>query len=151
MNNIFDKLYNKLITEATLYQEPRTNNVSDHEAEKSKSNINEPINKIQTIETDQNLNNSSEEKPEFTQESDEENNEPESNKIKALNIDDSKDKEIVMNFSVDLIAEFTRTVNEFTSVCSKMVKMKNIDKDTASEFSSSYDKIKNLIDAAKKS
>lgn len=56
-----------------------------------------------------------------------------------------------LTFSSNLAAEFTRTVNEFTSVCAKMVQKKNIDKDLADKFDDLYSKIKNLVDAAKNS
>ena len=54
-------------------------------------------------------------------------------------------------FSSNLAAEFTRTVNEFTSICAKMVQQKNINKDLADKFDDLYSKIKNLVDAAKNS
>jgi len=54
-------------------------------------------------------------------------------------------------FSSNLAAEFTRTVNEFTSICAKMVQEKNINKDLADKFDETYSKIKNLVDAAKNS
>ena len=54
-------------------------------------------------------------------------------------------------FSSNLASEFTRTVNEFTSICAKMVQEKNINKELAEKFDESYSKIKNLVDAAKNS
>ena len=54
-------------------------------------------------------------------------------------------------FSSNLASEFTRTVNEFTSICAKMVQEKNINKDLAEKFDETYSKIKNLVDAAKNS
>ena len=54
-------------------------------------------------------------------------------------------------FSSNLASEFTRTVNEFTSICAKMVQAKNVNKELADKFNDSYAKIKNLVDAAKNS
>lgn len=54
-------------------------------------------------------------------------------------------------FSSNLAAEFTRTVNEFTSICAKMVQNKNVKKELADKFDDLYSKIKNLVDAAKNS
>lgn len=54
-------------------------------------------------------------------------------------------------FSSNLAAEFTRTVNEFTSICAKMVQNKNVNKELADKFDDLYSKIKNLVDAAKNS
>ena len=54
-------------------------------------------------------------------------------------------------FSSNLASEFTRTVNEFTNVCAKMVQNKNVNKELADKFSDLYSKIKNLTDAAKNS
>lgn len=54
-------------------------------------------------------------------------------------------------FSSNLASEFTRTVNEFTSICAKMVQEKNINKELADKFDETYSKIKNLVDAAKNS
>lgn len=54
-------------------------------------------------------------------------------------------------FSSNLASEFTRTVNEFTSICAKMVQQKNINKELADKFDDLYSKIKNLVDAAKNS
>lgn len=59
-------------------------------------------------------------------------------------------KEIDMIFSAELATEFSKTINEFTTVCAKMVKIRQIDKDTADKFSGLYSKIKSLADAAKK-
>lgn len=80
-------------------------------------------------------------------------NRNESSSIKALSEIDNKnpEDEIKMKFSLDLISEFTRTVNEFTSICSKMVKAKEADKQTSDTFWDCYRKIKSLIEAAEKS
>lgn len=58
--------------------------------------------------------------------------------------------EVEMKFSVDLATEFSNTINEFTSVCSKIVEKRNIDKETSDKFYDLYSKIKNLADAASK-
>ena len=55
-----------------------------------------------------------------------------------------------MKFSVDLATEFSNTVNEFTTVCAKMVEKRIIDKTTSDKFYDLYSKIKNLADAASK-
>lgn len=65
------------------------------------------------------------------------------------NKSDNESYELI--FSSNLAAEFTRTVNEFTSICAKMVQNKNIDKELADKFDDLYSKIKNLVDAAKNS
>jgi len=71
-----------------------------------------------------------------------EDNEEEKNEISG---------DIELKFSPNLASEFTRTVNEFTAVCAKMVKEKNINKDLADKFNDLYSKIKNLVEAAKNS
>ena len=74
---------------------------------------------------------------------------------KIISEDDSKNSsdnssyELV--FSSNLASEFTRTINEFTNICAKMVQEKNINKDLADKFDEIYSKIKNLFDAAKNS
>lgn len=64
------------------------------------------------------------------------------------NIDSS---EIELKFSNNLASEFIRTVNEFTSVCAKMVKDRSVSKDLYKKFDDLNSKIKNLTDAAKNS
>jgi len=65
------------------------------------------------------------------------------------NSSDNSSYELV--FSSNLASEFTRTINEFTNICAKMVQEKNINKDLADKFDEIYSKIKNLVDAAKNS
>ena len=62
---------------------------------------------------------------------------------------DSSD--IEFKFSNNLASEFIRTVNEFTSVCAKMVKNRSVSKDLYKKFDDLNSKIKNLTDAAKNS
>lgn len=62
---------------------------------------------------------------------------------------DSSD--IELKFSNNLASEFIRTVNEFTSVCAKMVKNRSVSKDLYKKFDDLNSKIKNLTDAAKNS
>jgi predicted phage-related endonuclease len=62
---------------------------------------------------------------------------------------DSSD--IELKFSNNLASEFIRTVNEFTSVCAKMVKNRSVSKDLYKKFDDLSSKIKNLTDAAKNS
>ena len=64
------------------------------------------------------------------------------------NIDSS---EIELKFSNNLASEFIRTVNEFTSVCVKMVKDRSVSKDLYKKFDDLNSKIKNLTDAARNS
>lgn len=64
------------------------------------------------------------------------------------NIDSS---EIELKFSNNLASEFIRTVNEFTSVCAKMVKDRSVSKDLYKKFDDLNSKIKNLTDAARNS
>ena len=64
------------------------------------------------------------------------------------NIDSS---EIELKFSNNLASEFIRTVNEFTSVCAKMVKDRSVSKDVDKKFDDLNSKIKNLTDAARNS
>ena len=59
--------------------------------------------------------------------------------------------EIELKFSNNLASEFIRTVNEFTSVCAKMVKNRSVSKDLYKKFEDLSSKIKNLTDAAKNS
>lgn len=65
--------------------------------------------------------------------------------------DDNTSADVELKFSPNLASEFTRTVNEFTTICAKMVKQKNISKDLADKFNDLHSKIKNLVDAAKNS
>ena len=64
------------------------------------------------------------------------------------NIDSS---EIELKFSNNLASEFIRTVNEFTSVCAKIVKYISVSKDLYKKFDDLNSKIKNLTDAARNS
>ena len=59
-------------------------------------------------------------------------------------------KDTDMKFSVDLATEFSNTINEFTTVCAKIVEKRIIDKDLSDKFYDLYAKIKNLADAASK-
>ena len=56
-----------------------------------------------------------------------------------------------MKFSQDLAAEFSKTINEFTTICAKIVERKVVDKNASDRFYDLYAKIKNLADAASKS
>jgi type I site-specific restriction-modification system R (restriction) subunit len=58
--------------------------------------------------------------------------------------------EAEMKFSVDLATEFSNTVNQFTSVCAKIVETRVINKETSDKFYDLYSKIKCLADAASK-
>ena len=59
-------------------------------------------------------------------------------------------EDIDMKFSPELASEFINTINEFTTVCAKIVKVKNVDKELSDTFYDLYAKIKNLADAASK-
>lgn len=59
--------------------------------------------------------------------------------------------EIELRFSNNLASEFIRTVNEFTSICAKMVKNRTVSKDLYKKFDDLSSKIKNLTDAARNS
>lgn len=65
--------------------------------------------------------------------------------------DNINSSEIELKFSNNLASEFIRTVNEFTSVCAKMVKNRSVSKDLYKKFDDLNSKIKNLTDAAKNS
>lgn len=75
------------------------------------------------------------------------NDKKESSKINSL---EKTEKEYEMKFSVDLATEFSNTINEFTNICSKIVELRNIDKELSDKFYDLYSKIKNLADAASK-
>lgn len=75
------------------------------------------------------------------------NDKKESPKINSL---EKTEKEYEMKFSVDLATEFSNTINEFTNICSKIVELRNIDKELSDKFYDLYSKIKNLADAASK-
>ena len=97
---------------------------------------------------------------------DSENNKPSENNDTDINKDETKKNppkiekpeekkesdltDYEMKFSIDLATEFSNTINEFTSVCSKIVEKRNIDKETSDKFYDLYSKIKNLADAASK-
>lgn len=59
-------------------------------------------------------------------------------------------EDIDMKFSPELASEFINTINEFTTVCAKIVKVKNVGKELSDTFYDLYAKIKNLADAASK-
>jgi hypothetical protein len=61
------------------------------------------------------------------------------------------ESDIELKFTNNLANEFIRTVNEFTSVCAKMVKNRSVSKDLYKKFDDLNSKIKNLTDAAKNS
>ena len=58
--------------------------------------------------------------------------------------------EAEMKFSIDLATEFSNTINQFTSVCAKIVEARIVNKETADKFYDLYGKIKCLADAASK-
>jgi hypothetical protein len=55
-----------------------------------------------------------------------------------------------MKFSVDLATEFSNTINEFTTVCAKIVEARMINKELSDKFFNLHAKIKNLAEAASK-
>ena len=61
------------------------------------------------------------------------------------------ESDIELKFSNNLASEFIRTVNEFTSVCAKMVKNRSVSKDLYQKYDDLSSKIKNLVEAAKNS
>lgn len=72
-------------------------------------------------------------------------------KVNSLPVKKEETKtDVDMKFSVDLATEFSNTVNEFTSVCAKIVEGRLISKDLSDKFYDLYSKIKNLADAASK-
>lgn len=62
----------------------------------------------------------------------------------------TKTTEADMKFSVDLATEFSNTINEFTTICAKIVETRVINKELSDKFYEIYGKIKNLADAASK-
>lgn len=72
--------------------------------------------------------------------------EPPAEEVKTETISEDID----MRFSPELASEFINTINEFTTVCAKIVKVKNVDKELSDTFYDLYAKIKNLADAASK-
>ena len=70
--------------------------------------------------------------------------------INEQNEDIEMDKpEIELKFSENLADEFVTTLNKFTAICAKMVKRKAVSKEAFDKFDYLYDKIKNLVNAAK--
>jgi hypothetical protein len=61
------------------------------------------------------------------------------------------ESDIELKFTNNLANEFIRTVNEFTSVCAKMVKNRSVSKDLYQKYDDLSSKIKNLVEAAKNS
>jgi hypothetical protein len=61
------------------------------------------------------------------------------------------ESDIELKFSNNLASEFIRTVNEFTSVCAKMVKNRSVSKNLYQKYDDLSSKIKNLVEAAKNS
>jgi hypothetical protein len=59
--------------------------------------------------------------------------------------------DIELKFTNNLANEFIRTVNEFTSVCAKMVKNRSVSKNLYQKYDDLSSKIKNLVEAAKNS
>lgn len=71
-------------------------------------------------------------------------------KVKEPVKEEKPASDVDMKFSVDLATEFSNTVNQFTSICAKIVETRTIDKDTSDKFYDLYSKIKCLADAASK-
>ena len=61
------------------------------------------------------------------------------------------ESDIELKFTNNLANEFIRTVNEFTSVCAKMVKNRSVSKYLYQKYDDLSSKIKNLVEAAKNS
>jgi hypothetical protein len=61
------------------------------------------------------------------------------------------ESDIELKFTNNLANEFIRTVNEFTSVCAKMVKNRSVSKNLYQKYDDLSSKIKNLVEAAKNS
>lgn len=61
------------------------------------------------------------------------------------------ESDIELKFTNNIANEFIRTVNEFTSVCAKMVKNRSVSKKLYQKYDDLNSKIKNLVDAAKNS
>ena len=59
-------------------------------------------------------------------------------------------EDVDMKFSPELASEFINTINKFTTVCAKIVKVKTVGKELSDDFYDLYAKIKNLADAASK-
>lgn len=59
-------------------------------------------------------------------------------------------EDVDMKFSPELASEFINTINKFTTVCAKIVKVKTVGKELSDTFYDLYAKIKNLADAASK-
>lgn len=59
--------------------------------------------------------------------------------------------EIELKFSNNLASEFIKTVNEFTSVCAKMVRQRSVSKKLYQKYDDLNSKLKNLVEAAKNS
>lgn len=56
---------------------------------------------------------------------------------------------VKMEFTNNIAAEFTNTMNEFTSVCAKMVEARVVDKELYDKFDNLMSKLKNLVDSVK--
>lgn len=65
--------------------------------------------------------------------------------------DSIPESDIELKFTNNIANEFIRTVNEFTSVCAKMVKNRSVSKKLYQKYDDLNSKIKNLVDAAKNS
>lgn len=61
------------------------------------------------------------------------------------------ESDIELKFSNNLASEFIKTVNEFTGICAKMVKNRTVSKSLYEKYDNLNSKLKNLVDAAKKS
>ena len=59
-------------------------------------------------------------------------------------------EDVDMKFSPELASEFINTINKFTTVCAKIVKVKTVGKELSDDFYDLYAKNKNLADAASK-
>lgn len=63
--------------------------------------------------------------------------------------EDPPKSDIDLDFSVELVTEFSNTINEFTAVAAQMVKTRKVSKVNSDKCYDLMSKIKNLLDAAK--
>jgi hypothetical protein len=68
--------------------------------------------------------------------------------LDAVEEEETVSPDIKLEFSPGLSEEFTNTVNEFTTICAKMVKLGKVDDDTFKTYNDLYNKLKHLVESA---
>lgn len=66
-------------------------------------------------------------------------------------LQDPKPRNAQLIFSAQLATQFSNTINQFTTICAKIIQKRTVGQKTKDKFDELYGKIKSLVDAAAKS